>query len=175
MAEGCSFEAYVFRCTCAERGQLQQFYEVTQPENLSRLEFRWLSSGRESVPVFWATVCFSHIKNVRRFTTLQIVTCWKTSVGESWAILYRVPIWHKAIYMWLCSGWSTCQNIVSSAVKTPNVHPSRYWDSRNMGPMLPRCTNFSHAKTSASTVKGTMLKKIQLILPKWQLHYFLTH
>jgi len=92
VAEGCRFEAHVFRCTCVEQGQLHRFYEVTQPENCSRLEFRWLSSGAESVQVFWTTVWFSHIKNVRRFTTHRIVTCWKTSLGESSDISYMVPI-----------------------------------------------------------------------------------
>ena len=47
--------------------------------------------------------------------------CW-----ENWDISYMVPIWLKDIYVWLCSGWSTCQDIASRAVKTPNVLPSRY-------------------------------------------------
>ena len=128
--------------------------------------------GQGECPCFLGDGVILPHNNVRRFTTLQIVTCRKTSVGESWDISYRVPIWHKVIYMWLCSGWRTFQVIVSRALKTQNVHPSRYWDSRNMGPMLPRWTNLSHAKTGASTVKGTMLKKIGY---KWELYCFLTN
>ena len=105
---------------------------------------------------------FIFVFNVRLFTTLQIVICWKISVWETWDISHMFPIWHKAIYVWLCSGSSTCQDIASPEVKKPNVLLSCYWDSRNMGPILPRRTNLSPAKTGASTFRGTTLKK-QLI------------
>ena len=74
--------------------------------------------GQGECPCFLGDGVIHPHNNVRRFTTLQIVTCRKTSVGESWDITYRVPIWHKVIYMWLCSGWRTFQVIVSRALKT---------------------------------------------------------